>query len=221
MHVNREFKKQKYYTRWLGFMCAKDWWSIQKSSWFLSTDFFRLSAFGRSKWAQEAGIIPTKYTPWFSYWSSFLNQSWPWASKSSSIMLRVQIMIMDVSLEPANPCRFDYFELEEGAPRRRRFCIWVTFGTWTFCQQEEPWEVLSRFRLWHNYWVRREYCQRQVGNKFAFIIIFSTFEHAQVPNGLQCDGSRVPHPIQHSLRHRSDRACRCHWESQLPQTLPA
>ena len=38
-------------------------------------------------------------------------------------MLRVQIMIMDVSLEPANPCRFDYFELEEGAPRRRRFCI--------------------------------------------------------------------------------------------------
>ena len=84
------------------------------------------------------------------------------------MFLRVQIMIMDVSLEPANPCRFDYFELEEGAPRRRRFCIWVTFGTWTFCQQEEPREVLSRFRLWHNCWVRREYCQRQVANQICF-----------------------------------------------------
>ena len=160
------------------------------------------------------------HSDWFSCWPWFLKIQ---VRKCLLVFLRVRIMLVDVSLEPANPCRFDYFELEEGAPRRRRFYISVTFETWTFCQQEKPWEVLSRFRHWHNCWVWREYCQRQVANQICFHLLSSTstFEHDQVPNGLQCDRARVPHSIQHSLRHRSDRPCRRHRESQLPQTLPA
>ena len=36
------------------------------------------------------------------------------------------MMLVDVSLEPGDPCRFDYLQLEEGAPRRRRFLLSVT-----------------------------------------------------------------------------------------------
>ena len=36
------------------------------------------------------------------------------------------MMLVDVSLEPGDPCRFDYLQLEEGAPRRRRFYLSVT-----------------------------------------------------------------------------------------------
>ena len=36
------------------------------------------------------------------------------------------MMLVDVSLEPGDPCRFDYLQLEEGAPRRRRSLLSVT-----------------------------------------------------------------------------------------------
>ena len=107
----------------------------------------------------------------------FLNEYWT--------IPRVRIMLVDVSLEPGTPCRFDYLQFEDASTGRRRFGTWVTksqmrgyftgtaiewrqSGYHFFAKQEGPGKVLPGRRYWHCRWVRGEYCQCQVPSKINF-----------------------------------------------------